>query len=277
METTMDPTMKYVNSMDSRWLAYVGNVMLNGDMICPRNIPCYELLHKTFKVPMWDCVLSLPERKLNYKFMAAEAYWILTGDDKVENIAPYNPYIAEYSDDGERFFGAYGPKIMNQVDYVVEALVKDINTRQAALTIWRENPPETKDVPCTISLVFQIRNGYLNCHAFMRSSDVWLGLPYDVFNFSMVASYVLARLKEIGAYCVVNLGDLYLTAASSHLYQSDLEKAQNILSVFGNNNPRQWFNHIPQELYNSVDGLMTTLEALRHTYPGHYMRWWERP
>lgn len=268
--------MKYTNSMDRAWLSHTSKIIRDGKEVSPRGMLCLEVEHLRFRARMWDCVLSLPERKLSYKFMAAEAYWILSGDNRVETITPYNPNIAQFSDDGVTYFGAYGPKVVSQIDYVVKALAEDINTRQAVLTIWRENPPKTKDVPCTISLVFQIRRGLLNCHAFMRSSDAWLGLPYDTFNFSMVAAYIRARLKETGIYQNIALGDLYLTAASAHLYQSDVEKAQKIIKISREAQPTSSFDYLPEVSFKTTNSLMSMLDALRHSEPGDAVRWWER-
>lgn len=191
----------------------------------PRGMLCYERLSYSSIINMSRPILLNPVRKLGYRFMAAEAYWILTGDNQVENIAPYSKRISEFSDDGVTFFGAYGPKIKDQINYVVDALTKDSYTRQAVMTIWRENPPPSKDIPCTISVQWVVRDGFLNCLDTMRSSDVWLGWPYDIFNFSMLSIFILLELRE---RCMPNLelGYLYLTAGSQHLYRENVEDAK---------------------------------------------------
>lgn len=268
--------MKFLNSLDSIWLTHLRRILSSGVKVFPRGIECLEVPHHTFQCHMWDSVLSVSERKLNYKFMAGEAYWILSGDNTVDGIAPYNPNISKFSDDGVTFFGAYGPKIMGQIEYVVEKLASDVNTRQATLTIWRENPPETKDVPCTVAMTFQIRGGLLNCHTFMRSSDVWLGLPYDVFNFSMVSAYILARLTELGKYTELQLGELYVTAVSSHLYESNRAAARDLLIQVYENEPKRGFHYFPEASLSSTKSLMNLLDILRHSSPGHHARWWER-
>jgi thymidylate synthase len=58
----------------------------------------------------------------------------------------------------------------------------------------------------------------------MRSSDVWLGLPYDIFNFSMVAKLIQLELRRRG-HADYPLGVLTIFAGSSHLYKKDIEKA----------------------------------------------------
>jgi len=216
------------------WLDALKTIMVYGLPVCPRGMETLELQQNTFTMYMGNPVVLCPARKLSYTFLAAEALWILNGDNRVSTIARYNKNIAKFSDDGETFFGAYGPRIATQIEYIVDKLVQDKDTRQAVLTIWRENPPRTRDVPCTVAISFLIRNEVLNCHVFMRSSDAWLGLPYDCFNFSMLALQVAcAYNKMAGRDSVtkpVELGTLYLTAASMHIYARDFDGVRKCLS-----------------------------------------------
>ena len=251
------------------WLDALEDIIFHGHYSTPRGMVTREILHRTIQVDMRKPVLMVPNRKLNYQFMAAEALWILSGDDRVAPIAKYNKRIADFSDDGETFFGAYGPKIDNQLEYVVRKLVADRDSRQAGLTIWRENPPNTKDVPCTVAIFFSIRNSLLNAHVFMRSSDVWLGVPYDVFNFSMLAHLVCAHVNN----CVetrVSPGQLYLTAASSHVYMENFDAAGRCLSQ---DSLEQ--NKTPEYLFNDVVAFTGCLTDLRDSKPGDPLRWWE--
>lgn len=253
------------------WLEAIFDILTNGDPVAPRGKMTKEIQQRTMTVNMRKPVLKVPDRSLSYRFMAAEAYWILSGDDSVEGIAPYNSRIAEFSDDGARFFGAYGPKIMGQLDYVVTKLKADRDTRQAGLTIWRENPPDTKDVPCTVAIFFSLRGSELNAHVFMRSSDVWLGVPYDVFNFSMLSHLICCRLNSEYGANMYSPGKLYLTAASSHLYEINWGDAKLCMSSRVFDQPET-----PEVLWNDQHGLMAWLKDLRDTKPGHKLRWWEQ-
>lgn len=247
------------------WLDLLSRVIQHGVAVAPRGKLTYELAQSTIAIDMNKPVLTVPLRKLNYQFMAAEAYWILSGDDTVAGIAPWNKHIAAFSDDGERFYGAYGPKIKAQLPYVVAKLTEDQLTRQAGLTIWRENPPATKDYPCTIAIFFNIRSGRLNTHVFMRSSDVWLGVPYDVFNFSMLGHYVCGMLNG-----GVQPGMLYLTAASSHIYQENIEAAVTCLK----SSPLLQHN-TPDLLWRNPTICLEWLKDVRDSKPGDRYRWWE--
>lgn len=268
-----------MRSFSLTWLDLLHMVMATGKDVSPRGMLTRELMQYTIQVNMRKPVLTVPLRKINYKFMAAEAYWILTGDNRVETIAPYNKNIANFSDDGETFFGAYGPKIVDQIPYVVNKLMADPDSRQAGLIIWRESPPQTKDVPCTVAIFFNIRTKdgkrYLNANVFMRSNDVWLGTPYDVFNFCMLGHFVCGYLNKmngiVGSVDAILPGKLFLTAASMHLYDSNWEDANIcIRSARTRIQP-----DTPEPLYLDPADLISWLRDLRETSPGHELRWWE--
>jgi thymidylate synthase len=195
--------------------------------VSPRGLVTYERENSTFTVDNPNqAVIKLPKRGLSYRFMAAEAWWILSGSDKLNFHEKIREKLGRFSDDGEVLAGAYGPKVMGQILYVVSKLIQDQDSRQAVLTIWRENPRESKDIPCTIALQFRIRKNKLNCTAFMRSSDMYLGIPYDVFSFSCIMKYVQIALFESEIF--VDIGNLCIFMGSSHLYSTNEEDVEKI-------------------------------------------------
>jgi thymidylate synthase len=192
-----------------------------------------EVMALQTMVPMDAAVILSPSRMTApaLRFLAAEAAWICSGDNRVATIAPYSRKIRSFSDDGRRFFGAYGPKFIEQLSYAVHTLATDPGSRQAVISIWREQPPATKDTPCTLSWQFLVRDHHLHCVATMRSSDLWTGWPFDVFNFSMAAAVVALELRLVGGWWRdLKLGHLCLTAGSQHLYKLDWEPALKLLA-----------------------------------------------
>lgn len=213
-------------SADNAWRGALTTAFF-GDRIGPRGMDTNEVLGHQTKWDMNRPVVLNPARKLNYRFMAAEAYWITSGSPLVEDIAPYCKHISQFSDDGYIFNGAYGPLIESQTNFVVNTLARDRSSRQAVLTIWTPNPTRSKDHRCTVSMQFIVRDDTLHLMVYMRSSDVWLGLPYDMFNFSMVALKVACLLtEETGRPCV--LGSGMITAGSLHIYTRDILASQAI-------------------------------------------------
>lgn len=207
----------------------------------PRGMKVKEVINGTYTVPM-PAYISLKSRKVNKSFMFAEAAWIILGSNRLEDIQPYMDMYKNFSDDRVFLKGAYGPKVVDQLPYVVDALVNDNDSRQAVLTTWRERPGPSKDIPCTVSMQFLIRDDVLHSVVTMRSNDIVLGFTYDVFTFSMVAKSVQLLLRDRGILC--DLGDLSVNAGSLHLYEPHWDISK-------------WTNSsdIDQSLIDDVDSL----------------------
>jgi thymidylate synthase len=101
-------------------------------------------------------VLYCEERDANPFLHFFEALWLLAGRNDVAFLAQFLPRLAEYSDNGRTFHGAYGYRLRTRFgkDQLVEAaarLKKEPDTRQVVLQIWSceddLNRP-SKDIPC---------------------------------------------------------------------------------------------------------------------------------
>lgn len=193
-------------------------VYIAGAEIAPRGLKTREIIGYQTCIDMQYPIVTIPSRKINYRFMAAEAYWILTGQQGLDELTPYCEKMRAFSDDGITLSGAYGPRFISQSRYIVDSLVNDESTRQAVLTIWERNPRPSKDIPCTVSLQWLLRSNKLHCIAHMRSQDVWLGWPYDVFSFTMMTCYLIGLAGKGGIW---KLGNLRVMVGSQHLYDND--------------------------------------------------------
>ena len=255
-------------------LAYrrkIGNLYTLGETVGPRGQPTRELQHDTFVCKISHPIVACKSRDINLKFMLAEAAWILSGDSSVSGIAPYNRHISQFSDDGHEFYGAYGPRFIDQVDTVVGSIVNDPDTRQAGLTLWRQNPRRSKDIPCTVAIWFLVRKGIVNTHVFMRSSDIWLGVPYDIFNFSMMTYYMMicVNIKRPGT--ITDVGNLYVTAASRHLYERDVVRGLACMDMGAGGLKIGMVDRLPLQYQQSTGTLIDGLEYARDNKEG---RWW---
>lgn len=213
------------NTTGVLWAELVKDLLLYGKPVAPRGHPSVELRNVQLVLtdPLAN-VLVNPVRRVNYRFMVAEWLWIWFGRDDVAAISRYNPNIAKFSDNGIDFNGSYGPRLKEQWDNVMSLLAHQPDTRQAVLHVFDQQDirHQTKDVPCTLTLQFLARDGKLHLTVNMRSSDVWLGLPYDVFNFTMLQNVAATEL-------MVELGDFTMNLASSHLYDVNREAATQVL------------------------------------------------
>ena len=210
------------NDFASAWFDLLRKLYAAGEPVSPRGFETHELLGVQLRVSdMTQNILVHPARALSYRFMVAEWLWIAAGRRDVETIAKYNKHIAQFSDDGMTFAGAYGPRLRPQIKYLIEQLHKP-HSRQAVASIWTPSPAASKDIPCTLSWQLLARDGKLHAIVTMRSSDIWLGLPYDFYNFSQLTNGMAGELDLVPGSLTFNLG-------SSHLYDRDREKALAVL------------------------------------------------
>lgn len=185
-----------------------------------------------------DRYINIKERKNHKVLPFAESLALATGVNNMELYAGYVPSMMGYSDDGEYQRAGYGPrmraftgfgggykvdnpftrhiysgeaKVVDQLKFVIDTLNKDINSRQAIITIhdpakdcFNKNGQllETKDQPCSRSLQFMMVNGKLDATLYIRSNDMIFGyMAVNMFNFTFVQEYVANILGvEIGVY-----------------------------------------------------------------------------
>lgn len=156
-------------------------------------------------------------RKMPIRYAVGELMWYLSGSNKVSAISKYSEVWEGLSDDGESVNSAYGHRIFHQFgfdqwEYVKKLLRADPMSRQAVIHIKTPDQKPTKDMPCTVSLQFFIRNNKLYMITNMRSNDIWMGFPYDVFSFTALQ---VKMAMELG----VDIGTYTHIAGSLHLYK----------------------------------------------------------
>lgn len=179
-------------------------LIANGEYRTVRGLETKELTGVMLKIdnPRTRLIAS-KIRKTSIPFAIGEWLWCMQGRDDLEMIQYYAPTYYRYSDDSRILHGAYGPRILPNISKVIRLLKADTNCRQAVIPIYSREDVDcgSKDVPCTLFLQFLIRNNKLDVIVSMRSNDIYLGFPYDIFNFSMFQEYVASNLRiDIGSY-----------------------------------------------------------------------------
>ncbi|MGH3941050.1 MAG: thymidylate synthase [Pseudonocardiaceae bacterium] len=207
-------------------------VLDHGRRSIPRGMGTVEVLgvHLCLTQPRRRYVDVPPTRVINPAFAVAEALWILSGSDDPW-IFRYNRSLAKYADDG-RLQGAYGPRIrrwrdkVDQLDHVRTLLGRDPDSRQGVVQIYdaERDTLGHRDVPCTLSYRFFLREGQLNMHTTMRSQDLWLGFPYDIFTTTLIQELMAGWLG-------VSVGEYHHHVDSLHLYDEHVAGACEIAAA----------------------------------------------
>lgn len=182
------------------------------------------------------CILKSKKRNLPMRYLIGELLWYLSGNNNLDAIRKYTNAWDRMSDDGKKVNSNYGYCMkykfgFDQLEEVINELKNNPNSRRAVIHIKTADKESynSKDVNCTCYLQFFIREGKLIMHTHMRSNDLWMGFPNDVFQFTCIQIWLAMKLNlELGEY--VHIAD------SLHLYKRDYESLKaNIEKIKGEN------------------------------------------
>lgn len=184
-------------------------------------------------------VLSLPIRNMSRRYAAGELLCYIRGTNKKEDFEFYSKSWGKLANPDGTINSAYGYRMFHPIfdgdtetrfHYALTQLLENSDTKNAIIMLRDDSdlhPAHQKDRCCTLCLCFNIRDGKLNCRTIMRSQDLWLGLPYDVFCFTRLMQIMLYNYNsacEKGKE--VQLGTYTHQVLNLHLYERDWQKVQ---------------------------------------------------
>jgi thymidylate synthase len=105
---------------------------------------------------------------------------------------------------------------IDQIKYILEELLKGTNSRRAVLSAW--NPTDLKKMalpPCHILYIFNKGSKGLSCHLTLRSSDLFLGLPFNIASTALLTQ-ILAHTLHIPA------NEVSLSLCDAHIYKEHI-------------------------------------------------------
>lgn len=189
-----------------------------------------ELLHASFQITdpkqRW---ITARTPVISPAFAIAEVFWILNGDNNAGFMNYWNPNLPKFAGNGHTYHGAYGYRIrkqfgLDQLEAAYQALSTNPDTRQVVIQIWdprtdlpnSKGEPASADIPCNICSMPKIRNNKLEWLQVMRSNDVFLGMPYNIIQFTTLQEILAGWLN-------LELGSYYQISDSLHAYSHDLD------------------------------------------------------
>ncbi|NOT88393.1 MAG: thymidylate synthase [Lysobacter sp.] len=229
--------MNYIiaNSANEMQISLCQQLLESGTEASPRGLETREVLGFAFEIKNpRNRLTSLKARKWSPSLAAAELAWHLRGDTDVEALAFYTPRWRDFADtDGQVRGSCYGARIFeplagkgSQWNNVRNLLNSDHQSRRAVLNFRIEEDVSrpTKDLSCTNTLQFIIRDRKLHAFTNMRSNDAIWGVPYDVFLFTILQEMMALELgTELGSY--------HHYASSMHVYKRHYELAIRVASA----------------------------------------------
>ena len=171
------------------------------------------------------CDRKIINKERNWKedYAEAEWQWYLSGNQNISKLGDIYGKIPEI---WKRMADANGDVNSNygwqwnrnyQIDYVINLLENEKDTRQAAITILdtKEHDKFTFDTPCTYAIQFTILHDRLDMCVTMRSNDLWYGFCNDQYQFSKLQEMISVELG-------IETGTYYHFAHNMHLYNNKI-------------------------------------------------------
>ena len=210
----------------------------------------------------------LTTKKVHFKSIANELIWFLNGGTNIKwlnenGVTIWDEWAIE---DGE-LGPIYGKQwtawptrdggTINQIDYVVDCLKNNPNSRRILFHGWNVEylPDESISPqdnvrkgrmalpPCHLLYQFNVANDRLSSQLYIRSSDTFLGLPYNITSLALL-THMLAQQCDLG------LGEIIISTGDSHLYLNHMDQVQTQLSREPRVLPRLRIKRRPQSIYD---------------------------
>jgi thymidylate synthase len=213
----------------------LADLMANGAEVTVRGHRTREVLHwvATLQRPL-ERFVFVPGRGNDPFAQIAEAVWVLAGRGDVGWLGRYLPRALDYSDDGEIWRAAYGPRLrrwhgsIDQLDRVRRLLLADPASRRAVAGLFDPEADfvDSKDVPCNNWLSWMMREGRLHLAVALRSCDA-------VWGFSGANAFEWSLVHEALAYWVgAQVGSQTWLASSFHVYERHWNRAATMVDTF---------------------------------------------
>lgn len=213
-------------SLDDLMRTVISRLIAEGKPINPTKGPAREIVGAALELTNPRARLSRSEARSTAFSALGELLWYLSGSDSLDDISYYIPMYKAFAVEG-RIEGAYGPRLMGEggrLGEIIKVLRTKKDSRQAVIQLFEHDDlSNERDVPCTCTMQFFLREDVLDVVVYMRSNDAFRGLPHDVFCFTMIQELVA---RAVGA----DVGRYIHLVGSLHLYDENVEDAEAFIS-----------------------------------------------
>ncbi len=223
---------------------------------------------RQFRHDLADGFPLLTTKKLHFKSIANELIWFLSGDTntrwlKENGVSIWDEWATEEGDLGP-IYGAQwtawptrGGGAINQIDYVVDCLRNNPDSRRILFHGWNveylpeESVSPQENVragrmalpPCHLLYQFYVAAGRLSAQLLIRSSDSFLGLPYNTASLALL-THMLAQ------QCDLEPGEIIICTGDSHIYSNHVDQVREQLTREPRPLPRLRILRRPESIYD---------------------------
>ncbi|WBL20530.1 thymidylate synthase [Citricoccus sp. NR2] len=212
----------------------------------------------------FDLSASFPlitTKRVHFKSIVYELLWFLRGDSNVRWLQERGVSIwDEWADENGDLGPVYGVQWrswptpsgahVDQIARVLEQLRTSPDSRRHLVTAW--NPAEVDDMalpPCHALFQFYVapgadgEPGTLSCQLYQRSADMFLGVPFNIAQYSLLT---LMFAHQLG----LKPGEFVWTGGDVHIYSNHEDQVREQLSRDPYPYPKLRFTRTPEDLFS---------------------------
>ena len=194
-----------------------------------------SLFGEYLKFNLQNGVPIITTKKIHFKSIVYELLWFLRGDTNIRYLQDNGVTIWDewadasgelgpvYGKQWRRWLAADGME-MDQIAHAINQIKTNPDSRRIVVSAWN-----VVDVlymalpPCHTFFQFCVQDGNLSCQVYMRSVDVFLGLPFNIASYALLLS-MIAQVTGTRPHW------LYFALGDTHLYNNHLDQARLQLS-----------------------------------------------
>ncbi|HEY3737046.1 MAG TPA: thymidylate synthase [Jatrophihabitans sp.] len=174
-------------------------------------------------------------KRVHFKSVAVELLWFLRGDSNVTWLREQGVTIwDEWADaDGElgpvygvqwRSWPTPGGEHIDQIAEVMAQIESNPDSRRLIVSAWNVAEIESMALPpCHAFFQFYVAGGRLSLQLYQRSADLFLGVPFNIASYALLAHMVAAQTG-------LQVGDFVWTGGDCHIYDNHLEQVREQLT-----------------------------------------------
>lgn len=216
-----------MQKFETYYRALLSRVLNYGTKFKTRNGNTRALINQTLTADTLDCPI-ITGKKVFYNKAIAEWVWMLEGRDDLEFLHEHKIYWWDsYAVNGhvEKSYGYQLRLNPDQLEYVINELKKPFSSRRARITLWQPRDIEEQAIPCCFTEFDFIKydNGKLQMVMTFRSSDLFLGFPYD-------ALVGFLMLKHIATESNLKVHSVIYNLINAHIYLKHKEAIRSYLN-----------------------------------------------
>lgn len=248
-------------SIDTPYEDLLADVLENGTLTTDRTgTGTYSVFGRQIRYNLAEYFPLITTKRVHFKSAALELIWFLNGDSNVKWLQERGVRIwNEWADeDGElgpvygvqwRSWPAPNGESIDQISQVMESLAQTPGSRRHIVSAWNPGQIDEMALPaCHAMFQFHVQPeaggpGKLSCQLYQRSADMFLGVPFNIAEYSLLTMMMAQQLGY-------NPGEFIWTGGDVHIYTNHVDQVREQLTRTPYPYPQLRFRRKPDDLFS---------------------------